>query len=118
MTDKIIYFTEAEKATDAEKLDIEKLNSITAPYYNLQVRNGRVPNVWGSLEQADLVAGTVPDEYSEVDTVDPDNLPVPGIVATKAVVANGQVITIGTATYTFTVADGVVTNIVVGTTGA
>lgn len=116
MTDKIIYFTASEKVTDAEKADIAKLNAITEPYYSLQVRNGRVPNVWGHLEEADLVAGTIPEAYEDVDTIDPDTPPVPGLSATQAVVANGQVVTIGSATYTFTVAGGVITGIVVGTT--
>lgn len=115
MTDKIIYFTASELATTAEKADIAKLNAITAPYYALQVRNSRVPNVWGHLEEADLVAGTIPDAYEDVDTIDPDAPPVPGLSATQAVVSNGQVVTIGTATYTFTVAGGVITAIAVGT---
>ncbi|QZA70453.1 hypothetical protein AH03_40 [Erwinia phage AH03] len=116
MTDKIIYFTASEKATTAEIADIAALNAITEPYYALQVRNGRVPNVWGSLETADYVAGTIPDAYEDVPVIDPDSPPAPGLSDTQAIVSTGQVVTIGTATYTFTVVDNVITAIAVGTT--
>lgn len=110
MTDKIIYFTAGQKATSGELEDIAKLELATEPRYQLQVRN-----VWGSLEPTDFVAGTIPTAYLGSDIIDPDNLPS-GLPATQAIVSNGEVITVGAATYTLTVVDGVVTNVVVGTT--
>lgn len=113
MTQKIIFFTAGDVTTDAEKTAIAQLETVTDAYYDLQVRNSKVPNVWGSLEDADLVAGTVPADYNAKPRIDPTNLPVAGLKATQAVVNNGQVLTIAGKTYTFTVVNKVITAIVV-----
>jgi hypothetical protein len=119
-TKKIIYFTAGAVATVGEKADIAALNALCVPAYSVNVSNGSVAphlgNSGGSpiLEASDFVAGTVPEGYEEVDVIDPDAPPAPDVGDTRAVIEDDQVITIGAATYTFTIAAGVITAIVVG----
>lgn len=134
-TKKIIYFTAGASVTAEEKADIDALNALTVPAYSLKVANSAVlPNLGMMPNQdpdpepeapenvpvlmaCDLVAGTIPDEYAGKDEIDPDAPPAPDVGEDRAVVADGQVITVGEETFTFTVADGTITAIVVGEAG-
>jgi len=131
-TKKIIYFTAGAVATSGEKADIEALNALCEPAYSLSVANGSVPDNLGMtpnldpdpepedpefvplLQACDYVAGTVPSAYDGRDEIDPDAPPPPDVGADRAVISDGDVITIGEETFTFTIVDGEVTAIVVG----
>lgn len=119
-TKKIIYFTVGPAVTAGEAADIAALNALTEPAYSVQVSNGAVPPNLGKnseggnvIEACDFVAGTIPDDYDGVDTIDPDAPPAPDVGDDRAVVSNGQELTIGGSTYTFTIADGAITAIAV-----
>lgn len=73
---RIIFFLADELATDSEKQSIIKLNKLAETNYVIHVRNSRVPNVHGSLEEGDLVAGTIPERYTSNLTINPDSLPI------------------------------------------
>ncbi|WP_019170675.1 hypothetical protein [Pseudaminobacter salicylatoxidans] len=119
-TKKIIYFTAGSAVTSAEKADIAALNALTEPAYSVQVSNGAVSSGLGKtgagnsvLETCDYVAGSAPADYGVIPTFDPDDPPAPDVGASRAVVENGQSLTIGESTYTFTITDGAITAIAV-----
>jgi len=129
-TKKIIYFTAGAVLTAGEKADIEALNALCEPAYSLNVANGAVsanlgmtpnpdpepedPALVPLLAECDFVAGTIPGDYATKDEIDPDHPPLPDVDESHAIVADEQVITIGEETFTFTVAGGEITAIVVG----
>lgn len=103
MTKKIVYFTAGQYATTAELSAIEKLNAAAEAEYSIAVMNGAAAadTTYGELlKDCDYVAGTVPDPYSGVATIDPDNLPVQGLESTQAIVNNADVFSILPATGT------------------
>lgn len=73
---RIIFFIADELATPSEIETINKLNSLTALSYSVHVRNSKIPNMHGSLEEGDRVAGSIPDEYKNNIKIDPNSLPV------------------------------------------
>lgn len=117
MADKVIYFTAGEKPTTEELADIAKLNAVAAQGYVVNVSNSTVDSGLGTIEACDYVAGTVPDDYSEVPVFDVDSPPIPNLPATAAVVYDAEALTVTvTGTYvdtaTFTVVDNAITEIV------
>lgn len=62
-TKKLIYFTAGITPTATEVTEMATLNSLTSPGYQVVIRNGSQEGK-GSLESADLVAGTIPTAYS------------------------------------------------------
>ena len=121
---KIIYFTAGPAATSGEQLEINAIAALAEKPYQLVVRNAVANAEFGEgrPEPGDYLAGTWPDSYklpegdpNEGDPIypefDPDAPPAPPLPATQAIVSDGQALEIGGATYTFTVAGGVITAI-------
>lgn len=122
---KVIYFTAGPVATTDEKADIVALNTLAEAPYVVSVLNGSADFNYGAgPQEADLVAGTIPDEYSDVPTIDPDNPPGPVLPATDAIVSNGGTVVVknsaGTVSKngTATVAANAVTGIALAATEA
>lgn len=145
---KVIFFTVAALATNAEIAAIAALNARAAKPLEVVVRDGSAVSVgddFGTdrLEPCDYAAGTVPTAYNAKPAV-PAGLGLAngaamnvrnsaasktvagaavvngsGVVtsvdlpATAALLTNTQAVTIGGSTYTFTIAGGVITAIVV-----
>lgn len=84
---KILYFTAGPNPSGPEQADIAALNALAAAPYEVGVRNGAEPALYQPK---------------------PGNLP-----STQAVVSNGQELTVGGSTYTFTVVNGEITAIAV-----
>ncbi len=128
-TKKVVYFTAGINATAGELADIAKLNAAAEPQYEVLVANGAANAEYGETDRiipADFVAGTIPDVY-RVDgdpledpvypEIDPDAIPNQALTATQAIVNDAEALTVPvTGTYTTTatvsVANGVVTGIV------
>ncbi|CDN96773.1 virion protein [Pseudomonas phage vB_PaeS_SCH_Ab26] len=119
-TKKVVYFTAGINATSGELADIAKLNAAAVPQYEVLVANGAANAEYGETDRiipTDFVAGTVPSAYSEVDVIDPDAIPNQALTPTQAIVNDAEALTVPvTGTYTTTatvsVANGVVTGIV------
>lgn len=128
-TKKVVYFTAGINATAGELADIAKLNAAAEPQYEVLVANGAANAEYGETDRiipADFIAGTIPDVY-RVDgdpledpvypEIDPDAIPNQALTATQAIVNDAEALTVPvTGTYTTTatvsVANGVVTGIV------
>lgn len=128
-TKKVVYFTAGINATSGELADIAKLNAAAEPQYEVLVVNGAANAEYGETDRiipADFIAGTIPDVY-RVDgdpledpvypEIDPDAIPNQALTATQAIVNDAEALTVPvTGTYTTTatvsVANGVVTGIV------
>ncbi len=115
---KILYFTAGPNPTVGEQADINALNALAAAPYQVGVRNGQQPAEYQPKpEEADFVCGTIPashDDPEDFPVFDIDNPPNPGnLPSTQAVVSDGQELTIGEETFTFTVVDGEITAIAV-----
>lgn len=122
-TQKVIFFTAGPVATAGELEDIGKLNALTEPRYDVKVRNGGLTggmNYGAGIEDADLVAGTIPTAYSDAEdypVIDPDAPPPPTVNANQKVITSGanntNVTLTGTAgagkTMVLTIAAGVIT---------
>ncbi|AZF90018.1 virion structural protein [Pseudomonas phage vB_PaeS_SCUT-S3] len=128
-TKKVVYFTAGINATAGELADIAKLNAAAEPQYEVLVANGAANAEYGETDRiipADFIAGTIPDVY-RVDgdpledpvypEIDPDAIPNQALTATQVIVNDAEALTVPvTGTYTTTatvsVANGVVTGIV------
>lgn len=128
-TKKVVYFTAGINATSGELADIAKLNAAAEPQYEVLVANGAANAEYGETDRiipADFVAGTIPDVY-HVDgdpledtiypEIDPDAIPNQALTATQAIVNDAEALTVPvtgsyTTTATVSVANGVVTGIV------
>ena len=128
-TKKVVYFTAGINATAGELADIAKLNAAAEPQYEVLVANGAANAEYGETDRiipADFIAGTIPDVY-RVDgdpledpvypEIDPDAIPNQALTPTQAIVNDAEALTVPvTGTYTTTatvsVANGVVTGIV------
>ena len=128
-TKKVVYFTAGINATAGELADIAKLNAAAEPQYEVLVANGAANAEYGETDRiipADFIAGAIPDVY-RVDgdpledpvypEIDPDAIPNQALTATQAIVNDAEALTVPvTGTYTTTatvsVANGVVTGIV------
>lgn len=115
---KILYFTAGDKPTAPEQADIDALNALAAAPYEVGVRNATAPALYDPKpEAADFVCGTIPTSHSDAEdfpVFDIDNPPTPGnLPSTSAIVSDGQELTVGGSTYTFTVVDGEITAIAV-----
>jgi len=123
-TKKVVYFTAGITAgitaTAGELVDIAKLNAAAEPQYEVLVANGAANAEYGETDRiipSDYVAGSAPAEYSAVDVIDPDAIPNQALTETQAIVSDAEALTVPvTGTYTTTatvsVANGVVTGIV------
>lgn len=122
-TQKVIFFTAGPVATAGELEDIDKLNALTEPRYDVYVRNGGLSggmNYGAGIEATDLVAGTIPTAYNDAEdypVIDPDAPPPPAVNANQKVITSGannaNVTLTGTAgagkTMVLTIVAGVVT---------
>lgn len=114
-TKKVVYFTAGVVATSGELADIAKLNAAAEPQYQVLVANGAADSKYGETDRiipSDFAAGTIPDEYSEVDEIDPDAIPNQALLATQAIVEDAQVLNVtGGGTVALTIEDGVITGV-------
>lgn len=127
MTKKIIYFTAGVTATAGEIADIAKLNAAAVKPYDVVVVNGAANAKYGETDRlipGDFVAGSVPDVYHvdgdpEEDTVypeiDPDDMPVPDLEPTQAIVDDEDVLELLGEDVTASVVDNVLSLSVAGT---
>ena len=68
MTKKILFFIEGSVPTEAEQEQIDALNNLTSPGYEVGVRSSAQNPEYGyGIEECDLVAGDIPTAYSEVE---------------------------------------------------
>jgi hypothetical protein len=117
---RILYFTSGIAPTTGQAAEIAKLIAITPAAFEVLILNGQQTSAKKRVA-ADYVAGAIPPTYRDggIDSgtslytiIDPNNPPAPNTLpATQAVVYNGQVISYGGHTYTFTVAANAVTAI-------
>lgn len=101
---KVLFFIAKDQPTVNEQSQID---AIKTQQFDLFVRNASANTLYGDTlpEDCDYVAGSVPSEYGAPEW--------PGSATGGAVVKDGDAITVGGATYTFTVVDGAITAIVV-----
>lgn len=114
MAQKVLYFTAGPQPTSPELADIAKLNAVSLPQYETQVVNGAAVTGdeygAGRLIPCDAVAGTIPEDYDEIDEIDPDAIPNTALLSTQKIVAHGDVITLSNGgTATLTIVAGVIT---------
>lgn len=127
MTKRIIYFTAGPTATAGELADVAKLNAAAEAPYEVLVVNGSESSIYGENNRiipGDFVSGTVPANY-HVDSdpeestiypeIDPDNLPVPDLEPTQAIVSDEDVLELLGEDVTASVADNVLSLSVAGT---
>jgi hypothetical protein len=82
MTKTVIYFTAGNVATPTEIAEINELSAVALPSLIVKVRSGVQPNVYDSNEQADFLAGVIPDAYLNEESepiypvVTPENPPL------------------------------------------
>ncbi|CAA2409743.1 Virion structural protein [Xanthomonas phage Suba] len=111
MTDKILYFTAGRIPTTAEKAEIAAIEALCVVPYSVGVRNPIDSPNYGTPEEADYVAGTVPEEepYASLPEFDPADPPNPSLPADKAIVGNGDSYPVTGGTVSVAVAGGVPT---------
>lgn len=97
MTKKIIFFTAGVVPTEAEQAQIDALNALSAPGYNVAVRNSTQSASFGSgIEACDFVAGTIPTafnaktNYGEANAARPVNFSLLPAVHSLAALATKQ----------------------------
>lgn len=94
MTKNIVYFTAGIAPTSAEQSQIDKLNA-AAVAYDVAVATNVASALYGDdLMRVDYAAGSVPDAYSAVPVIDPDNLPGAPLDADQAVLSNSDAVTV------------------------
>lgn len=118
-TKKIIFFTAGIEPSGGETTAINKLLARTAADYEVVIRNAEASGRGEMVEECDYVAGTLPasGDYDEIDVIDEDAIPAVNLLATEAVVADGQALVVPVTgvyatTATVSVTDGVVDGIV------
>lgn len=100
MTQNIVYFTAGIAPTSAEQSQIDKLNA-AAVAYDVAVATNVASALYGDdLMRVDYAAGAVPDAYSAVPVIDPDNLPGAPLDADQAVLSNSDAVAVLPATGT------------------
>jgi len=111
MTKRILFFTAGAALTEQEKATIEALNALTEPAYQVTVHNGDIDPDF--VVPGDFAVGSIPTTYGSLPVFDPANPPTPPIGDDKAIVSNGQALSVslnGTAQQiTPTVAAGALT---------
>lgn len=124
MTKTVIFFTAGNQATAPEIAAIEQLSTVAEPSLIVKVRSAIVSNEYGSLEEADLLAGTIPAAY--LDEEDEPIYPEIDITNPPLIVGNSQAVVssesdliavpvaVGAAAaadydVSFTIVDGVIT---------
>lgn len=111
MTAKVLYFIAGVAPTVGEAADIASLEAVARPY-DIQIRSLIGSPLYGDkIEASDFVAGTVPDEYEEVDVLDPDALPEIGVEANQIVLTDGDDLDITAGNVVFDVTDSVLTGV-------
>lgn len=114
MASKVLYFTAGPKASAPELAEIALLNAAAAAPFEVGVRNGLESSSYGyGVEDADYVAGTIPDLYDDAETYpifDPAEPPIP-VQSDQTVLNTGDVLTMasGKGTVVATIAAGVAT---------
>lgn len=94
MTKNIVYFTAGVAPTPAEQAQIDTLNA-AAVAYDVAVATNVASALYGDdLMRVDFAAGTIPDGYSGVPVIDPDNLPGAPLDPDQAILSNSAVVTV------------------------
>lgn len=112
--EKIVYVTAGFEATEAEQAEIDKLNALVGPHYELTIVNGN-KLVETEARAADYVAGdfaNAPPYDDGYDEIDPDDLPDhPAISANQVIIRDGDTLTLESAagTVSVSVTDNVAT---------
>lgn len=111
MAQKIVYFTADVQPTSNENADIEKLKLACEPQYELVIASKVVDPLYsaGRPIDCDFVAAEngeagIPAAYSEVDVLDPDDIPV-NLESTQAIVTNAEEFTVTAGKVTAAVSD-------------
>lgn len=131
MANSVIFFTAGAQPTAEEQVELDKVVAATQAPITLKVMNLGETDYTGYTDDGlimpdyvyALAPATVPEAYAGVSTLDPDNLPGPDLLATQAIVANGETLEItdaasGEADATVTVAASEVTSIKLAGTSA
>jgi hypothetical protein len=118
-TKKIIFFSAGIGLTGPETTALNKLLARTDADYEVVIRNAAAPTTGAMVEDCDFVAGTLPasGDYDEIDEIDEDAIPAQNLLATEAIVADGQALVVPVTgvyatTATVSVTAGVVDGIV------
>jgi uncharacterized protein YjdB len=97
MTKKILFFTAGPVPTAGEQGQIDALNALTLPGYNIGVRSAIQPASYGhGIEVSDFVAGTIPTAFNAVpnygvaDTARPCKLQLLPTAPSVAIAATQQ----------------------------
>lgn len=111
MTDKILYFTAGRIPTTGEKAEIAAIEALCVKPFEVGVRNPIDSPSYGTPEEADYVAGTIPESepYASLPEFDPADPPTPSLPATQAIVGNGDSFPVTGGTVTVAVANNVPT---------
>lgn len=111
-TKKVIFFTAGPKASAPELAAIAKLNAATPAPYSVKVFNGaQNPNYGYGKEAADYVAGTIPNAYSAVEVINPDDIPNQSLSQSQVIISDGQTVIAGGKGYQFHVVAGEIASI-------
>lgn len=108
---RIIFYTAGLVPTADEQAALNKFEAAAVAPFDVIVGSAYAPAQSIPIRAGDYRYGATPAGYAALPVADPDAPPT-GLPATSAVVKNGDVLTFGASKYTFTVAGGVVTNIV------
>lgn len=93
MSQKVTYFTAGAIATSEELADIAALNAQAAAPFTVHCENSQAVVADANQKSTDYVAGTLVEPYDDSETYtvyDPDDPPEPTVIATKAIVADGD----------------------------
>jgi len=119
-TKKVIYFIAGSVPDATELADIAKLNAATVAQYAVTVFTKlQSPNFGAGPAEADYVASkdgvAIPDDYSEVDVIDPDAIPNQALTATQAIIEDDVAIEVPvTGSYTDTITPTIVAGVITG----
>lgn len=110
----ILYLTAGDTPTGPEQADIDKLNALAAPAYDIRCANSKKV-IAAETVAADYVAGTLVAPYNVTENFPEFDLDAPpkhpGTLSTQVVLTHGDTLTLAAAagTVSVTIAAGVAT---------
>lgn len=98
---RILFFCEGITPTNDEAAAIAKFNSVANKPYEVIVLNAAANAKYGETDRlipcdfvASVTGSEIPAIYSEIDTLDADEIPLQGYPATQALVSNGGLLNV------------------------